>query len=588
VRRTVGGQPSAVTTWQVYGLGGELLAEYVANASATTPQKEYGYRNGQLLITAEAPAPVTNVALATNGGVATASSSYASTATEDDSPATANNGDRTGKVGSIPSVWNSAAPGHTFDDWLQIDFNESKTIGELDVITIQDNWQNPSEPTEAMTFGTYGITSYEAQFWTGTSWQTVSGGSVTGNNKVWRKFTFAAVTTNKVRVLIQASGDGYSRVAELEAWTGGSSAQIQWLVTDQLGTPRMVFDQTGALANVKRHDYLPFGEEIGGPQVALLGGRTPAQGYSAADGLRQKFTLYERDNEISLDYAQARYYATLQGRFTSSDPTLLSVNRFDPQTWNRYSYVLNNPTKLIDPSGLAANSPGGVCAAEFSNCDGQESGSQGERDYEHRVQTTRDGILAQHYIDNGDLGAAQRILDDNSDVGIYQDGILLWGEFGSAFVGGYRSALRETMVAGQDPMTAFRIAGDAFSALGWKSVLKKLAQIRGPDFQVLNVQIVAGTTRFIPRGDDMSTALQGISAGGDAQISYAVGWMIQRQTPTRDQIRNWGSGLDFGTDFFLIGGGGFMFSPQQPKILGVYVGVGAGGGIGASFSYEVK
>jgi hypothetical protein len=29
-----------------------LLAEYAANASALTPQKEYGYRNGQLLIVA--------------------------------------------------------------------------------------------------------------------------------------------------------------------------------------------------------------------------------------------------------------------------------------------------------------------------------------------------------------------------------------------------------------------------------------------------------------------------------------------------------------------------------------------------------
>jgi YD repeat-containing protein len=48
VRRNVGG----TETWQVYGLGGELIAEYAANAS--TPQKEYGYRNGQLLITAAA------------------------------------------------------------------------------------------------------------------------------------------------------------------------------------------------------------------------------------------------------------------------------------------------------------------------------------------------------------------------------------------------------------------------------------------------------------------------------------------------------------------------------------------------------
>jgi YD repeat-containing protein len=49
IKRTVNG----VETWQVYGFGGELLAEYPANGAAVNPQKEYGYRNGQLLITAE-------------------------------------------------------------------------------------------------------------------------------------------------------------------------------------------------------------------------------------------------------------------------------------------------------------------------------------------------------------------------------------------------------------------------------------------------------------------------------------------------------------------------------------------------------
>src|SRR6266852_8929513 len=50
VKRNVNG----TETWQVYGLGGELLAEYAANTAAASPQKEYGYRNGQLLITADA------------------------------------------------------------------------------------------------------------------------------------------------------------------------------------------------------------------------------------------------------------------------------------------------------------------------------------------------------------------------------------------------------------------------------------------------------------------------------------------------------------------------------------------------------
>ncbi len=48
-RRTAAGQ----TTWHVYGIGGELLAEYAANGAPSAPQKEYGYRGGQLLIVAE-------------------------------------------------------------------------------------------------------------------------------------------------------------------------------------------------------------------------------------------------------------------------------------------------------------------------------------------------------------------------------------------------------------------------------------------------------------------------------------------------------------------------------------------------------
>src|SRR6185369_4386435 len=39
---------------------------------------------------------------------------------------------------------------------------------------------------------------------------------------------------------------------------------IQWLLADQLATTRMIFDESGALANVKRHDDLPFGEELTG------------------------------------------------------------------------------------------------------------------------------------------------------------------------------------------------------------------------------------------------------------------------------------------------------------------------------------
>jgi RHS repeat-associated protein len=93
---------------------------------------------------------------------------------------------------------------------------------------------------------------------------------------------------------------------------------------------------------------MPFGEEL------YNGGRTVGMGYGAADGLRQKFTLKERDNETGLDYFLARYYSSTQGRFTSPDPLSAPASAHPnlPQSWNLYTYVLNNPLKLVDPDGM--------------------------------------------------------------------------------------------------------------------------------------------------------------------------------------------------------------------------------------------
>jgi RHS repeat-associated protein len=68
--------------------------------------------------------------------------------------------------------------------------------------------------------------------------------------------------------------------------------------------------------------------------------------------VRQKFTQKERDNETGLDYFGARYYGSTEGRFTSPDPLLSSGRIPQPQSWNRYSYVLNRPLSLVDPNGL--------------------------------------------------------------------------------------------------------------------------------------------------------------------------------------------------------------------------------------------
>jgi RHS repeat-associated protein len=138
--------------------------------------------------------------------------------------------------------------------------------------------------------------------------------------------------------------------------TASSGANVQWTVTDHLGTPRMIADRTGSLAGVKRHDYLPFGEEL----YAGSGGRTTAQGYSVADGVRQKFTGKERDNETGLDYFEARYYGSTLGRFTSCDPISGTEKHLvNPQRWNLYVYVVNNPLSLYDPDGQEDQGKGG-------------------------------------------------------------------------------------------------------------------------------------------------------------------------------------------------------------------------------------
>jgi RHS repeat-associated protein len=296
------------------------------------------------------PLPPSNVASASNGAMASASSIYSpgQGASYSALPADAINGDRAGKVGSVTSWWNDGTQG-AGPDWLQVDFSGSKTISEIDLFTTQDSYTNPSEPTEAMTFSTLGLTSYELQYWNGSTWVGVPGGSVSGNNKVWRKFTFLAITTTKIRVLTNASPDGWSRIVELEAWTPAeSSSGVHWLVADQLGTPRMIFDQSGILANVKRHDYLPFGEEI----VGVESGRSTTNGYGGGDGVRQRFTQKERDIETGLDYFGARYYGPTTGRFSSVDPITVSSQRLiDPQQLNLYSYARNNPLAFVDDDG---------------------------------------------------------------------------------------------------------------------------------------------------------------------------------------------------------------------------------------------
>jgi RHS repeat-associated protein len=111
-----------------------------------------------------------------------------------------------------------------------------------------------------------------------------------------------------------------------------SSTNVYYYFSDQLGTTRTITTSTGALCYDA--DFTPYGGEMSHANSC-------SQNY--------KFTGYERDSETGLDYAFARFYNYRLGRFMSADP--LGGDPDNPQTLNRYAYVVNNTPNAIDPSG---------------------------------------------------------------------------------------------------------------------------------------------------------------------------------------------------------------------------------------------
>ena len=121
-----------------------------------------------------------------------------------------------------------------------------------------------------------------------------------------------------------------------------------YLNYDHLGSLRLVTDASGNI--IARHDFLPFGEEIPGGAA----GRSSQFG-PTLDNVTQKFTGQERDSESLFDWFQTRYTnAGLMGRFNSPDRAgLAAADPTNPQSWNQYAYVWNNPLNATDPSGMA-------------------------------------------------------------------------------------------------------------------------------------------------------------------------------------------------------------------------------------------
>jgi RHS repeat-associated protein len=127
------------------------------------------------------------------------------------------------------------------------------------------------------------------------------------------------------------------------------ATETRFFASDVRGSPRLLTDERGAVAGLRGFDA--WGVPDPNSSVANASG-------PAALGELFGFTGERHDTASGLLYLRARWYDPSLGRFLTRDPVAgaRSDPRSDPRTQHPYWYALDNPTSLVDHSGLSASS----------------------------------------------------------------------------------------------------------------------------------------------------------------------------------------------------------------------------------------
>ena len=134
----------------------------------------------------------------------------------------------------------------------------------------------------------------------------------------------------------------------------GTTRNLFYPHADRLGSTVALSNATAQV--VERYSYDSWGKR-------RLLDSTEASAPFATSVLRRGFTGHEMLDEVGLVHMNGRIYDPNLGRFLSADPLVQFVNL--PSSYNRYSYVLNNPLNAIDPSGYSLKSMGRKFAARY-------------------------------------------------------------------------------------------------------------------------------------------------------------------------------------------------------------------------------
>jgi RHS repeat-associated protein len=149
------------------------------------------------------------------------------------------------------------------------------------------------------------------------------------------------ITGSKIRSIhyIQAGGEVFA-VYTAETTGTATLQSTRYLHKDHLGSVQTITNEVGAIVEVLAFD--PWGL------------RRNAQDWKPADAaivssIDRGFTGHEQLDEVGLIHMNGRVYDPVIGRFLSADPFMQAPEY--SQSLNRYSYVLNNPLSMTDPSG---------------------------------------------------------------------------------------------------------------------------------------------------------------------------------------------------------------------------------------------
>ena len=129
------------------------------------------------------------------------------------------------------------------------------------------------------------------------------------------------------------------RTVEL-VYVNGAASATRYYLTDHLGSVDTVV--TGSsIASPERLSYDAWG-------VRRLSDWTTG---TVTTTIRHGFTDHEMLDGLGLVHMNGRIYNPALGRFLSADP--INQDIYNTQTYNAYSYVLNNPLSYKDPTGMA-------------------------------------------------------------------------------------------------------------------------------------------------------------------------------------------------------------------------------------------